>query len=117
MRNTRQGSVAPNGGKNITMQQIMETMHALQETVAASIMDQECIQIDLAVSQARKEELCRTNEELCRNLKQVWERVVDEGAPPTPSRAFPMPFSQVIMDAVIPTTFVGPKAAFTGVDC
>jgi len=27
-----------------------------------------------------------------------------------------MPFSQVIMDAVIPATFVGPKATFTGVE-
>jgi len=43
MRNTRQGSVAPNEGENITMQQIMETMRALQETVAASRMDQERI--------------------------------------------------------------------------
>ena len=35
------------------MQQIMETMRALQETVAASRLDQECIQVDLAASQAR----------------------------------------------------------------
>ncbi len=27
-----------------------------------------------------------------------------------------MPFSQAIMDAVIPATFVGPKATFTGVE-
>jgi len=27
-----------------------------------------------------------------------------------------MPFSQPIMDAVIPATFVGPKATFTGVE-
>ena len=27
-----------------------------------------------------------------------------------------MPFSQTIMDAVIPSTFVGPKATFTGVE-
>jgi len=27
-----------------------------------------------------------------------------------------MPFSKEIMDAVIPATFVGPKAAFTGVE-
>jgi len=34
----------------------------------------------------------------------------------TPPKDFPMPFSQTIMDAVIPATFVGPKATFTGVD-
>jgi len=50
MRNTRQGSVAPNGGESITMQQIMETMHALQETVATSIMDQKRIQVDMVAS-------------------------------------------------------------------
>jgi len=99
------------------MQQIMETMCSLQETVSASIMDQERIQVDLAASQARNEELRRTNEELRKNLQQqARERVVDEQALPTPPRAFPMPFSQAIMDVAIPTTFGGPKATFTGVD-
>jgi len=40
---------------------------------------------------------------------------VEEQELATPPRAFPMPFSQAIMDAVIPATFVGPKATFTGV--
>ena len=40
------------------MQQIMEMMRAFQETVAVSRLDQERIQIDLAASQARNEELC-----------------------------------------------------------
>jgi len=79
-------------------------------------MDQERIQVDLAASQARNEELRRTNEELRRNLQQARERVVDERAPPTPPRAFPMSFSQSIMDVMIPTTFVGPKATFIGAE-
>jgi len=117
MRNTRQGSVAPNGGESITMQQIMETMRALQETVATSRLDQERIQVDLAVSQARNEELRRTNEELRKNLQnEAGEREVEEQEPATPPRAFPMPFSQPIMDIVIPATFVGSKATFTGVE-
>jgi len=92
----------------------METMRALQDMVAAS---KERIQVDLTASQARNEELRKTNEELRRNLQQqTGECVVDERAPPTPPRAFPMPFSQAIMDAVIPATFVGPKATFTGVE-
>jgi len=33
-----------------------------------------------------------------------------------PVRARPMLFSQVIMDTVIPTTFMGPKVTFTGVE-
>jgi len=117
MRNTRQGSIAPNKGESITRQQFMETMHALPETMVASRMDQERIQVDLAASQARNEELRRTNEELRRNLQQhAGERVVEEQAPPSPPRAFPMLFSQPIMDVVIPTTFVGPKATYSGVE-
>jgi len=117
MRNTRQGSVAPNGGESLTLQQIMETMQALQETVAASRANQERIQIDLAASLARNEELQRTNEELRRDLRnQTGEREVEEQEPETLPRDFPMPFSQAIMDTVIPATFVGPKATFTGVE-
>jgi len=116
MRNTRQGSVAPNGGEGLTLQQIMETMQGLQEAVAVSRADQERIQIDLAASQARNKELCRTNEELRRDLRnQVGEREVEEQEPATPPRDFPMPFSQAIMDVVIPATFVGHKATFTSV--
>ena len=45
MRSTRQGFVAPNGGESLTLQQIMETMQALQETVVASRADQERIRL------------------------------------------------------------------------
>jgi len=79
MRNTRQGFVAPNGGESLTLQQIMETMRAHQEMVATSRLDQERIQIDLAASQARNEELRKTNKELCRNLQnQAGAREVEE---------------------------------------
>jgi len=43
MRNTRQGSIAPNGGESLTLQHIMETIQALQEAVAASRANQERI--------------------------------------------------------------------------
>ena len=69
MRNMRQGSVPPNGGEGLTLQQVMEIMQGLQEAMAASRADQERIQIDLAASQARNEELHRTNEELQRGLR------------------------------------------------
>jgi len=65
----RQGSVPPNGGEGLTLQQVMEIMQGLQEAMAASRADQERIQIDLAASQARNEELHRTNEELQRGLR------------------------------------------------
>jgi len=113
-RSTRQGSAAPAGGDNVTMQQLMETIRALQDAVAASRVDQDRFQFDLATSQANNEELHRTNEELSRNLQNVC--TVDERAPPLPVRAHPMSFSQVIMDNVIPAMFMGPKVTFIGVE-
>jgi len=116
MRNTRQGFVAPNEGESLTLQQIMETMQALQEEVVASRANQERIQIDLAASLARNEELQKTIEELLRGLRnQAGECEVEDQGHTTPPRDFPMPFSQAIIDVAIPATFVGPKAIFTGV--
>jgi len=63
-------------------------------------------QVDLAASQANNEKLRRTNMELHRNLQNVGERTLDYRAPPRPAWARPMPFSQVIMDIVIPATQV-----------
>jgi len=115
MRNTRQGSVAPNGGESLILQQIMETMQALQETVVASKANQERIQINLAASLVRNEDLQRANEELRRDLRnQAGEREVEDQEHTTPPRDFPMPFLQAIMDVVLPATFVGPKATFRG---
>ena len=47
---------------------IMETIRALQEAVAASRVDKDHFQVDLARSQANNEELCRTNEELRKKI-------------------------------------------------
>ncbi|XP_068466497.1 uncharacterized protein [Phaseolus vulgaris] len=117
MRNTRQGSVVPIGGEGLTLQQVMEMMQGLQEAMAALRADQERIQIDLVASQARNEELHRTSEELRRDLRnQAGDRETEEQECATSPREFPMPFSQTIMDVVIPATFVGPKATFTGME-
>jgi len=109
MRSTKQGSVAPSGGDNVSMQQLMETIRALQEAVVASRVDHDCFQVDLARSQANNEELRKTNEELCRNLQNKGERTVDERAPSLPVKAPPMSFFQVIMDTVMsgaPSAFI-----------
>jgi len=117
MRNTRQGSVAPSGGESLTLQQIMDMMQALQEEVAASRVNQERIQVDLAASLSTNKELRRSNEELRRDLQnQEGEREEEDQEPVTLPREFPMSFSQAIMDAVIPATFVGPKVIFTGTE-
>jgi len=113
MRNTRQGASALEGGDIVSMQQLMETIRALQQAVVASKADQDKIlakvqaeqaanqdqfQVDLAVSRANNEELRRANEELRR------------------VRARLMLFSLAIMETVIPANFMGPKISFTGVE-
>jgi len=105
MRGTRQGLVASNGGEGLTLQQVIEAMRALQEEMAASRANQKRIQADLVASQATSEELCRSNEELRRDLQtRVGEREGADQGPVTPPRAFPTPFSQEI---------VGPKVTCT----
>jgi len=62
--------------------------------MAAAITEQECILIDLAASQARNEELHRTNEELqCELRNQAGDREVEEQEGATHPREFLMPFS------------------------
>ena len=95
----------------------MDMMQALQEEVAASRVNQERIQVDLAASLSTNKELRRSNEELRRDLQnQEGEREEEDQEPVTLPREFPMSFSQAIMDAVIPATFVGPKVIFTGTE-
>ncbi|XP_068503687.1 uncharacterized protein [Phaseolus vulgaris] len=99
------------------MQQVMDMMQGLQEAMTASKVEQERMQADLAASQARNEELCRTNEELCRGLRNNSRlRDADERECFTLSREFSTSFSQSILEAVIPNTFVGPKVTFTGME-
>ena len=84
------------------MAQVLEIMRVLQDDVAASRVEQERMQVDLAASQGRNEELNRVNEGVA--------------PPPSPPRTFPMPFSCEIMGAVVPPGLVGVKASFTGVE-
>jgi len=101
----------------MTLQQVMEVMQGLQEAMAASRAEQERIQLDIAASQARNEELCRANKELRREMRNhPGNREAEDRKCFTPPREFPMPFSQFIMEAVIPPTFVGPKVTFTGME-
>jgi len=119
MRKTRQTSPAPSAEEGaVTMAQVLEIMRALQDDVAASRMEQERMQADLAASQGRNEELNRVNEELHKTLQAQKERVAEErvAPPPSPPRTFPMPFSSEIMGAVVPPGLVGVKASFTGVE-
>ena len=99
------------------MQQLMGMMQGLQEAMAASKAEQEPKQKDLAASQARNEVLCRMNEELRRGWRNhTGQRDIDEPEHFTPPREFSTPFSQQILETVIPNTFTGPKVTFTGME-
>ncbi|XP_068476811.1 uncharacterized protein [Phaseolus vulgaris] len=100
------------------MAEVFEMMRALQDNVAASRMEQERMQADLAASQSRNEELDRVNEELRKALQAQKERAAEERvvSSPSPPRTFPMLFSYEIMSAVVPPNLVGVKASFTGVE-
>jgi len=97
--------------EEMIMQQLMGMMQGLQEAMAASKAKQERMQADLAASQARNDELHRTNEE----LRHGW-RDVDESETITSPREFSTPFSQAILETAISNTFTGPKVTFTGIE-
>ena len=89
------------------MTQVMDMMKTLQENIAASRSEQERMHEALVASQARNEELNRIKEELRKALQEREERAVgDRFAPSSPPRSFPMPFSQEIMDSVVPVDTV-----------
>jgi len=88
----------------------------LAEVQAKQTVNQNQFQVDLAASRANNEELRKTNEELRTDLQRKGDRMVDEQSPPIPVRARPMPFSQAIINAVIPTNFMIPKITFTGTE-
>ena len=67
------------------MAQVLEMMRALQDNVAASRMEQERMQADLAASQSRNEELDRVNEELRKALQAQKEHAAEERVVPPPS--------------------------------
>ena len=95
----------------MTLQQLVGMVQGLQNAMAASKVEQERMQADLAASQERNDELHRANEE----LRRGW-RNRDEPEAASPPREFTTPFSQAILETAIPNTFTGPKATFTGVE-
>jgi len=99
------------------MAQMMEIMRALQENVEASRIEQAKMHEDLVASQARNEELSKVTEELRQALLEHRGRtVVEEVAPSSPPRVFPMPFAQAITDTPIPASVVPVKASFTDME-
>jgi len=98
------------------MQQVLEIMRGLQDDMAESKLEQERMQADLEASHVRNEELLACGE-LRRGLRNNrGQREHDEMENLSPPREFSTPFSQQILDAVIPNTFVGPKVIITGME-
>ena len=60
------------------MAQVLEMMQTLQDNVAASRMEQERMQADLATSQSRNEELDKVNGELRKALQAQKECAAEE---------------------------------------
>jgi len=87
----------------------METVRALQEAMVMAKSEQEKLS-------ASNEELRKANEELHKNLQQLDERSIREQGLIAQLRARPKPFSQMIMDAIIPANYITPKIVFTGVE-
>ena len=103
--------------EELSMQQVLEIMRGLQDDMAESKLEQERMQADLEASHVRNEELHRINGELRRGLRNNrGQREHDEMENLSPPREFSTPFSQKILDAVIPNIFAGPKVIFTGME-
>jgi len=109
----------------------METVSVLQEAMAVpkvehenlmaearveQLLRQDQLMAEIDVSRASNEELCKANEELHKNLQQLDEHSKGERDPIIQLRARPKPFSQAIMDVIIPANYITPKIVFTGVE-
>jgi len=76
--------------------------------VEASRIEQAKMLEDLVASQARNEELSKVTEELRQALQeQRGHQAVEELAPSSSPRVFPMPFAQAITDTPIPADPTG----------
>jgi len=102
MRNARKVPVVQEGaGEAPTLQQLMETISALQEANEQSRQEQEKL----------REELRKTNEDLRRDRRITGQRETNP-----PERDCLEPFSQAIMDEPVPAHYVAPKITLTGVE-
>lgn len=99
----------------------MTTSKADQERVLAEVrveqeLRQDQFRVELDALRTSNEELCRVNEELRRDLQRLGEHVAGEQSPPIPVKARPMPFSQAIMNVMIPMNFMTPRITFTSTE-
>jgi len=92
------------------MQQVMAMVQGLQDEMVESRVEQERMQADLAASQARNEELHRTNKELRHGLRNnQGQRDPDETERLTPQGSFPHHSRRRSWRRLYPTRSQGPR--------
>jgi len=90
--------------EEMTMQQLMGMMQGLQEAMAASRVEQEHMQAELAASQTINEELHRTNEELHRvneELRQGGHNNLGHHDISEPEQSISAPFSPPTLETMM----------------
>ena len=80
------------------------------------MLRQDQFMAEIDVSWVSNEELCKAYDELRKDLQQLSEHSIGERDSTIQRRARPRPFSQAIMDVVIPVSFITPKIVFTGAE-
>jgi len=88
----------------------------IAEARAEQVLRQDQLMAEIDVSRANSEELHKANEELRKSLQQLDQPSKRERGLNAPLRARPKPFSQTIMDALMPPHYIMPKIIFTGVE-
>ena len=86
----------------MTLERLLAMVQGLQGDMENSRARQGRMQVDLDASEARNAELQRVNEELRRAVRNNRGGREAETEPLTPPREFSTPFSQEILDAVVP---------------
>jgi len=86
----------------------------IAEAQAEQLLRQDQLMEEIDASRANIEEFHKANEELRKNLQQLDQRSTGERGSIVQPRARPKPFSQVIMDALVPPHYITPKIVFTG---
>ena len=80
------------------------------------MLRQDQLMAEIDASRANIEELRKANMELCKNLQQLDQHSTTERGSSAQPRARPKPFSQAIMNALVPPHYITPKIVFTGVE-
>ena len=94
----------------------VEQEKLIAEAWAEQLLRQDQLMVEMDASRANNEELHKANEELRKNLQQLDQHSIVERGPSAQPRARPKPFTQAIMDALVPVSYITPKIILTGVE-